>query len=69
METYKVKKIGNIEYYVGKFESADGDIQYGVHARYIDTSKIVLEGVYAGLFDTVEQAEDAFLKLIERIAP
>ena len=62
-ETYKIKQIGRIEYYIGKFKSKNGEIQYGIHARDSETKKPMIEAVYvAGLCDTPEEAETAFIK-------
>lgn len=61
---YEVKKIGNIEYYVAKFKSQDGIIKYGVHAREIETKKPLHSAIYAGLFDTPDEAEKAWVELV-----
>jgi hypothetical protein len=38
-KTNEIKQIGNIEYYIGKFETKNGDVQYGIHARDAATKK------------------------------
>lgn len=69
VKTYEVKQIGRIEYYIGKFKSQTGDVQYGIHARDCQTKKAIIEAVHVGLFDTPEEAENAFIDWAKNTVP
>lgn len=63
----EVKRKGDIEYYVTRFRNMKtGERQYGLHARNAITKDYIIAAVYLGLFDTPEQAEEAWLEYMKK---
>lgn len=62
-----IKKIGDVEYYIGRFKNPDtNEIKYGVHARDIITKEALFAAVSLGLFDTAEAAENAWIDRMKK---